>query len=91
MFAVMSTSSFTVRASAKSEKSKDVRKSFRKTQRENARVTGKKIAKACRAFTQDELKRTRTLFTDHRNALKDIFKDEESPTVEVVNTEEYFE
>lgn len=91
MFAVMS-STTTVRASTKNEKAKDVRKSFRKSQRENARSTGKQIVKACRGFAQDELKRTRTLFTDHRKALKDIFGDDEnSPVVEVVNTEEYFE
>lgn len=92
MFAVMSSSTVPVRASTKSEKAKDVRKSFRKTQRENARTTGKQIVKAFRGFTQDELKRTRTLFTDHKNALKDIFGDDnESPQVEVINTEEYFE
>ena len=90
MFAVMS-STTTVRASTKNEKAKDVRKSFRKSQRENARSTGKQIVKACRGFAQDELKRTRTLFTDHRKALKDIFGDDDSPVVEVVNTEEYFE
>lgn len=90
MFAVMS-STIPVRASTKNEKAKDVRKDFRKAQRENAKATGKQIVKACRGFAQDELKRTRTLFTDHRNALKDIFGDDDSPVVEVVNTEEYFE
>lgn len=90
MFAVMS-STLPVRASTKKE-AKDVRKDFRKAQKENARATGKQIMKACRGFAQDELKRTRTLITDHRKVLKDIFgDDDESPVVEVVNTEEYFE
>lgn len=68
---------------------------FRQSQKKNAKKTGKQIAQAAKTFTQDELKRTRTLFVEHRDLFKEIFSDNDDDVIDAVvvkeESEKYFE
>lgn len=67
---------------------------FKENQKQNAKKTGKQLAKAARTFTQDELKRTRVLFTEHRDLFKELFSDSDDVIDAVVvkeDSEKYFE
>lgn len=66
-----------------------VKKNFRRMQKQKAKDTGRKLVKGFSTFAQDELKRTRVLFDDHRDALRELFADEPEHGFEV--TEDYFE
>ena len=67
---------------------------FKENQKRNAKKTGKKIVQSARTFTQDELKRTKELFTEHRDLFKELFSDSDDVIDAVVvkeDSEKYFE
>lgn len=67
---------------------------FKENQKQNAKKTGKQLVKAARTFTQDELKRTRDLFSEHRDLFKELFSDSDDVIDAVVvkeDSEKYFE
>lgn len=67
---------------------------FKENQKHNAKKTGKQLVKAARTFTQDELKRTKDLFSEHRDLFKELFSDSDDVIDAVVvkeDSEKYFE
>lgn len=94
MFVVSITRSVIVATSRTDKKGNRKLDTFKENQKKNAKKTGKQLVKAARTFTQDELKRTKDLFTDHKDMFKELFSDSDDVIDAVVvkeDSEKYFE